>query len=193
MKATKSNYWAYNKELQPFANKLRHNMTKAEACLWKYVLRASMMRGYPFRRQRPVLNYIADFMSKDLNLIIEVDGVSHTIDGAAKRDVIRQKKLEEAGFKVIRFTDDEVWVNMKCVVEKIENAIFEIEQTFERKGFLPLHPLRGGGHSSNGTSLDKSFLFLELMVAFTWVPVVWDVPRRASRSSGLQMMKYWST
>ena len=140
MKADKSNYWAYNKELQPFANKLRHNMTKAEACLWKYVLRASMMRGYPFRRQRPILNYIADFMSKDLNLIIEVDGISHTVDGAAKRDAVRQKRLEGAGFKVIRFTDDEVLVNMKCVVEKIENTIIEIEQTFRAAGLPPPAP-----------------------------------------------------
>ena len=30
----------YNKHLQPYANKLRKRMTKAEACLWKYVLRA---------------------------------------------------------------------------------------------------------------------------------------------------------
>jgi very-short-patch-repair endonuclease len=51
----------YNKNLQPFANRLRKEMTKAEACLWKYVLRAGKMKGFQFRRQRPVLNYIADF------------------------------------------------------------------------------------------------------------------------------------
>src|SRR5436190_23957983 len=54
------------KKLQPYANNLRKRMTKAEACLWKYVLRASKMKGYGFRRQRPIMNYIADFMSKDL-------------------------------------------------------------------------------------------------------------------------------
>ena len=48
-------------------------MTKAEACLWKYVLRASRMKGYGFRRQRPIMNYIADFMCKELMLVIEVD------------------------------------------------------------------------------------------------------------------------
>ena len=41
----------YNKNLQPNANRLRKEMTKAEACLWKYVLRAGKMKGYPFRRQ----------------------------------------------------------------------------------------------------------------------------------------------
>jgi very-short-patch-repair endonuclease len=52
-------------------------MTKAETCPWKFALRANQLKGYPFRRQRPVLNYIADFMCKDLMLIIEVDGITH--------------------------------------------------------------------------------------------------------------------
>ncbi len=60
--ANKQNFWAYNKTLQPHANNLRKRMTKAEACLWKFVLRASKMKGYGFRRQRPIIKYIADFM-----------------------------------------------------------------------------------------------------------------------------------
>ncbi|MGN6437587.1 MAG: endonuclease domain-containing protein [Agriterribacter sp.] len=98
----------YNKRLQPYANKLRKEMTKAEACLWKYVLRASQLKGFAFRRQRPVLNYIADFMCMELMLIIEVDGISHHWEGAAEKDEIRQRKLEEAGFTVLRFDDNEV-------------------------------------------------------------------------------------
>ena len=58
LKADKTNNYAYNKILQPFANKLRKEMTKAEACLWKYALRASQMKGYQFRRQRPALRYM---------------------------------------------------------------------------------------------------------------------------------------
>lgn len=75
---TEKNNKHYNKDLQPFAKDLRSDMTKAEACLWKYVLKARMIKGYQFRRQRPVLNYIADFMCKELILIIEVDGITHT-------------------------------------------------------------------------------------------------------------------
>lgn len=67
----------YNKNLQPFANRLRKEMTKAEACLWKYVLRAKQLKGYQFRRQRPILKYIADFVCLELMLIIEIDGISH--------------------------------------------------------------------------------------------------------------------
>ena len=54
--ASKSNNYHYNKKLQSYANELRHNMTKAEACLWKYVLKAGELHGYKFRRQRPVLH-----------------------------------------------------------------------------------------------------------------------------------------
>ena len=90
--ANKNNLWAYNKNLQPYANKLRKRMTKAEACLWKYVLRARKMKGYGFRRQRPIMNYIADFMCKELIVVIEVDGSSHWSD-EAKRKMNKEKKF----------------------------------------------------------------------------------------------------
>jgi very-short-patch-repair endonuclease len=80
-----SNHY-YNKNLQPNANRLRKEMTKAEACLWKYVLRAGKMKGFQFRRQRPVLNYIADFMCKELMLVIEVDGITHQWEEVIKND-----------------------------------------------------------------------------------------------------------
>jgi very-short-patch-repair endonuclease len=113
----------YNKNLQPYANRLRKEMTKAEACLWKYVLRAGKMKGYPFRRQRPVLNYIADFMCKELMLIIEVDGSIHQLEGIMKNDDIRQKALEESGFTVLRFTNEEVLTNIQWVSSYLEDWI----------------------------------------------------------------------
>jgi very-short-patch-repair endonuclease len=71
-KAKKSNLFLYNKNLKVFASKNRKEMTKAEACIWKFVLANKQMMSYPFRRQRPVLNYIADFMCKELMLITDV-------------------------------------------------------------------------------------------------------------------------
>ena len=113
----------YNKNLQPYANRLRKEMTKAEACLWKYVLRAGKMKGYPFRRQRPVLIYIADFMCKELMLIIEVDGSIHELEDIMKNDDIRQKALEESGFTVLRFTNEEVLTNIQWVHSYLEDWI----------------------------------------------------------------------
>lgn len=128
MKAEKENHLLYNKRLQPNAHKLRYAMTKAEACLWKYALRAKAMKGYSFNRQRPVLNYIADFMCKKLKLIIEVDGYSHTLDEVIIKDKIRQQKLEQAGFTVIRFTNNEVLHHVENVKRAIVDKIEELEK-----------------------------------------------------------------
>src|SRR5258705_2445255 len=114
---------AYNKNLQPFANRLRKEMTKAEACLWKYVLRASQLKGFQFRRQRPVLNYITDFMCKELMLVIEVDGITHLWEETIKKDEIRQKALESIGFTVLRFSDDEILNNIHAVNNFLEDWI----------------------------------------------------------------------
>ena len=104
-------------------------MTKSEACLWKYVLRAGKMKGYGFRRQRPIMNYIADFMCKELMLVIEVDGFSHWNNEAKNEDAQREKVLLRAGFTVLRFTDEEVLNNLAQVQEKIERWIDEKEKT----------------------------------------------------------------
>lgn len=98
----------YNKVLKELARNLRKNSTKAEIRLWSEVLRAGKMKGYPFLRQRPVLNYIADFMCKELKLIIEVDGATHNDEEQWYKDRERQKELEEYGFTVLRFSDDEI-------------------------------------------------------------------------------------
>ena len=113
----------YNKHLQPFANKLRKEMTKAEACLWKYVLKAKQLNGYQFRRQRPVLNYIADFMFIELKLIIEVDGITHHWKETMLKDKKKQNDLESAGFTVLRFIDDEVLNNINAVHSFLEDWI----------------------------------------------------------------------
>ncbi|HLG39176.1 MAG TPA: endonuclease domain-containing protein [Chitinophagaceae bacterium] len=117
-----SNHY-YNKNLQPYANRLRKEMTKAEACLWKYVLRAGKMKGFQFRRQRPVLNYIADFMCKELMLVIKVDGNIHQLEEVIKNDEIRQKALEEIGFTVLRFANAEVLNNIQSVHSYLEDWI----------------------------------------------------------------------
>ena len=125
--ATKFNNYQYNKKLQPYANKLRKNMTKAEASLWEYVLKAGQLKGYKFRRQRPVLDYIADFMCPGLMLIIEVDGITHMNEKVLTKDEIRQKELEEIGFKVIRFNDSEILNNIRNVESVLEAYVEEYE------------------------------------------------------------------
>jgi very-short-patch-repair endonuclease len=139
MNSTRNKF--YNKQLQPYANKLRKSMTIAEASLWKYVLRARQMKGYQFRRQRPVLNYIADFMCKELNLIIEVDGLTHQFEETAIKDRQKESDLVKAGFSILRFKDEDVLTNIAFVMMAIEDAISEIEKNMESP---PPAPASGG-------------------------------------------------
>jgi len=155
LKPDKTDNYAYNKKLQPFANRLRKEMTKAEACLWKYVLRARQMQGYQFRRQRPVLNYIADFMCRELKLVIEVDGVTHQWEKVVAKDLHKAKDLIEAGFKVLRFTDEEVLRHIEGVREMIVLSVREVEQSTplipRQRGISPPPAPSRGGHI-RGTS-----------------------------------------
>jgi very-short-patch-repair endonuclease len=134
----------YNNNLQPFANNLRKAMTKAEACLWKYALKSRNIKGYGFRRQRPVLNYIADFMCPELGLIIEVDGYSHSIDDIIENDYKKQYELESAGYYVLRFSDDEVLKDMINVIKRIEAVVENLEKA---KASNPPPTPASGGHS----------------------------------------------
>ena len=124
-KASPTNNFHYNKKLKNYANSLRKNMNKAEACAWKYLFSRRQMKGYQFRRQRPVLNYIADFMCKELLLIIEIDGFSHDSPEAVARDLKKDADLREVGFTVLRFSNWEVLNRMEDVSIMISNWIEE--------------------------------------------------------------------
>ena len=98
-------------------------MTKAEACLWKYALSKRQMVGAGFRRQRAIKNYIVDFICLELKLVIEVDGYTHLLDEVQIRDDRKQKELENLGYTVLRFNDEEVLNDMNLVREVIERQI----------------------------------------------------------------------
>lgn len=126
--ATKSNNYHYNRKLKNFARANRKKMPKYTICIWKYLLSNRQMKGYQFKRERPILWYIADFVCLELLLVIEVDGLSHDSEEAIKKDKIRDKNLEEVGFTVLRFSSWEVLNKIDDVAIMIgdwidENAI----------------------------------------------------------------------
>jgi len=121
--ASKSNNYHYNKSLRHLASVNRKNMTKSAACMWKYVLSRKQMRGYPFRRERPILNFIADFVCLDLLLVIEVDGLTHESPESQKKDQYRDRELSDVGFTVLRFSSWEVLNRIADVSMKISQWI----------------------------------------------------------------------
>ena len=125
-KANKTNNYHYNKKLQPLAKANKKNLTKSAAALWIFALKAEQMIGYSFRRERPILDYIADFVSLELMLIIEVDGITHQNKMQQKKDQKRDKVLAVIGFTTLRFSSWEV-------LNEIEKVRYKIEQWIESK------------------------------------------------------------
>lgn len=103
---------------------MRSHMTKAEKKLWQ-MLRKRSIHGFLFTRQRPVLEYVADFMCKELLLIIEADGDIHETEKQKKKDQRRDADLRDAGFSILRYKNweilyspNEVYTEIKAWVEE---------------------------------------------------------------------------
>jgi very-short-patch-repair endonuclease len=108
----------YNTKLKKYSQELRKNMTDAERLLWSK-MRNKQLKGLLFYRQRIIGNYIVDFYCPRVNLVIEIDGGQHYTDEGIKEDRIRDDYLRTQGYKVLRFSDKEVFENLKGVVERI--------------------------------------------------------------------------
>ena len=112
-------YLYNNQKLKTIRKALRNNMPKPEQTLW-YWLRGKNLKGYKFRRQYGVGNFILDFYCPELRLAIELDGDSHFIDAKTKiRDQNRDKFLTSQNIKVIRFTNTEIVESINGVIDKI--------------------------------------------------------------------------
>jgi len=102
------------------AGELRKELTPAERKLWAH-LRNNQLKGINFRRQHAVGKYIPDFCAVQEKLIIELDGSQHLEQ--EEYDAERTKYLEEQGYKVIRFWNNQVMNDMNGVILAITNAI----------------------------------------------------------------------
>jgi len=97
---------------------MRKAMTDAELKLWNE-LRAHRLMGLGFRRQFPIAGYIVDFACPEKKLIVEVDGSQHSDAGFAEADEIRSKRLEQDGWTVLRFWNDDVIRDIDNVCQHI--------------------------------------------------------------------------
>ena len=100
---------------------LRQNSTDAERRLWS-ALRDRRLAGFKFRRQHPIDRYVVDFASTKHRLVVEADGGQHA---ESKSDPGRTAALEQEGWCVLRFWDNDILSNTEGVVEAILRALCE--------------------------------------------------------------------
>jgi very-short-patch-repair endonuclease len=106
-------------EMHERAKKLRREMTPTEKILWKK-LRTNKLNGLHFRRQQIIHGYFADFYCHQHELIVELDGGIHELQ--KEYDAEREEYLMATGFRIIRFTNEEINENLKGVLQKIVDA-----------------------------------------------------------------------
>ncbi len=99
---------------------MRRRMTEAERNLWEH-LRLRKISGFKFRRQYEVAPYIVDFICVEESLVIEIDGAQHA--DAVEYDAARTEFLKLAGYRVLRFWNNEVLQNADGVVQVISEAL----------------------------------------------------------------------
>ena len=105
----------------------RRYATEAESLLWEYLRNRRI--GYRFRRQHPIDGYIPDFVCLSQKLVVEVDGGYHYLGEQPFSDAERTQYLNERGFEVIRFSNEEVLHNIDRVIQTIKETIMNNQQT----------------------------------------------------------------
>jgi very-short-patch-repair endonuclease len=104
-----------NEKMIRVARKLRANQTDAETVLWNRI-RSRQIDGNKFVRQQPIIGYVCDFVCREKLLIIEVDGGQHSESAS---DAVRDRRLTEEGYRVLRFWNNDVLGNLEGVLAAI--------------------------------------------------------------------------
>ena len=102
-----------------FARGLRSGGTDAERMLWRHLRNRGLM-GNKFRRQHPVGRYIVDFICLEAGLVVELDGGQHASSAA---DAVPTRTLQQQGYRVVRFWNNEVMTQTDAVLAAILDAM----------------------------------------------------------------------
>ena len=106
------------------ARTLRNQATPAERRLWTYLSACKL--GAKFSRQMPVGPWYADFLCRELKLVVELDGFSHDVQ--PDRDIRRDADMRARGYTVLHFTNDDVMEDAEGVARAIQLKIEELRR-----------------------------------------------------------------
>ena len=115
----------YNPKLKELARNLRNTSSLPEVKLWK-ILKGKQQLGFDFHRQKPLLDFIADFYCHELLLIIEVDGVQHFLQNQTERDDKKQLSFEAYGLLTYR-------ISASRILDSFEEVAMEVSKLVEHR------------------------------------------------------------
>jgi len=98
-------------------------MTDAEKTLWKHLRGDFAGSDTHFRKQVAIGSYVADFCCLGRRLIIELDGPIHETALARARDTLRDQTLIETGYRILRFSNEDVFLALNAVLDRIGSAL----------------------------------------------------------------------
>ena len=110
-------------KLKEFAKENKKHATEAESIMWHLLKNNSL--GFPFRRQHIIGDFIADFVCLPKMLIIELDGGYHQLPEQSVKDEERTLWLNNHGFEVIRFTNEQIVGDTDNVLRIIKKKLYE--------------------------------------------------------------------
>lgn len=151
----------------------RKQPTKAEDLLWQNL--RNNKQGVKFRRQHSIGGYIVDFAALEVKLVIEVDGGYHNKSAQQNADRLRQDTMEQHGYAVVRFSNEQVLHQMTNVLQQVRDYIFQTKQRKLLQSEVALLSARRGvggeailiGHSMGGyVTLALAEKYPEALVAF---------------------------
>jgi very-short-patch-repair endonuclease len=110
------------------ARSLRKTMTRQEVKLWQN-LRQLRELGHHFRRQSPIMPYIVDFECRRSKLVVELDGSQHASSTLLHRDAARDRHLQDRGYRVLRFWNNQIDRELEGVMTTILQALEPLRPT----------------------------------------------------------------
>ncbi len=148
----------YYRSLKEFALQMRGSQTEAEVVLWNR-LRDKQLDGIKFRRQHIIDKFIADFISLDKHLIIEVDGLIHQMPDVKLNDEERTGRLKELGFNVVRIKNESILHDIDNTISKIKEATQASPKGGDLEGaVIGITGTGGAGKSSVTDEIVRRFL-----------------------------------
>ena len=115
------------------ARLLRNNMTESEKILWDKLKNRNVFKAR-FRRQHPIGIFIVDFYCHEYKLAIAIDGEIHLNKEIMEYDYGRSHDIEKCGIKILRFTNNEVFTDLKTIIDHILKTITSLEPPLGGRG-----------------------------------------------------------